>query len=800
MFNDLRYAVRMLLKNPGFTTVGVLTLALGIGANTSFFSVVQAVLVRPLPFVDPDRLVMIWETQPEIPRLQATIPDFVDWRQSSHNFEQMAAYSFQATNKAILTGHGEPLQVQATAVSHNLLSLLGVSPSIGRGFLASEESAHERVVLLSDGLWRRKFGADPSLVGQAINLDGEAFVVLGILPADRAFPAWADVWTPLSLMEPMLQSTRQYHPLEVIGRLKPGVTVQQAQIEMQMIARRLAGAYPATNRSVGALVAPLAGQVVGEVRPALLVVWAAVGLILLIATANVAHLVLARGLSRKREAAVRAALGASPSRLICHFLTENLLLAFLGGFIGLLIAFIGTPALQRLAAGQIPRFERVTFNSTVFVFTMATSAFTGLLFGLLPALRGSRVDLLQVLKLGSSTASQQTARTGFLLVTAEVALGLVVLVGAGLLVRSFVALLGVDPGFRTENVLTMQVPLPSTKYNWEQAARFFQDELFPRIRSLPGVEGVAAVNSVTMSLERTERSRYATRFGVPGQIYEEGRFPVAQIRWVSPDYFRVLKIPLRRGRLFTDADLGKPLYVINETLAQHFFPNHDPILKNLLTDVVTSSPRLVQVVGVVGDVRDRGLEVEAQPTLYVASISPGMTLIIHTRVEPLSLSTAVRQAVQAADKDQPVHDVRTMQQIVADSMARRRFALVLLAGFAVLALLLTTVGVYGVVSYSVSRRTYEIGIRMALGAAGQDVFKLVIGQALAPTMIGVVVGLIGAFALTRLMSSLLFDVTATDPVTLVGVSLLLTGAALLACYIPARRATKVDPMVALRYE
>jgi putative ABC transport system permease protein len=303
-----------------------------------------------------------------------------------------------------------------------------------------------------------------------------------------------------------------------------------------------------------------------------------------------------------------------------------------------------------------------------------------------------------------------------------------------------------------------------------------------------------------MSLERTERSRYATRFGVPGQIYEEGRFPVAQIRWVSPDYFRVLKIPLRRGRLFTDADLGKPLYVINETLARHFFPHHNPIGKNLLTDVVTSSPGLVQVVGVVGDVRDLGLEVEAQPTLYVASISPGMTLIIHTSVEPLSLSTAVRQAVQAADKDQPVHDVRTMQQIVADSMARRRFALVLLAGFAVLALLLTTVGVYGVVSYSVSRRTYEIGIRMALGAARQDVFKLVIGQGLAPTMIGVVVGLIGAFALTRLMSSLLFAVTATDPVTLVGVSLLLTGAALLACYIPARRATKIDPMVALRYE
>src|SRR5579863_3616720 len=524
---DLRHTLRRLRRKRAFAAAAILTIALGVGANTAVFSVIRAVLLMPLPFREPDRLVMLWETHPDIPVLQVTVPDFRDWRASSHSFEQMAAYSLQAMNRLALTGYGEPVQVQGTMASHELLPMLGVQLLAGRNFLPAEEKGRDHVALINESLWRRKFGADPSLIGRSIRLEGDTFTVAGIVPQRQAFPVWADVWIPFSLLEPDLENRRQFHPLEVLARLKPGVTAEQAQGEIQSIAKRLAGAYPATNRTIGAVAIPLADQVVGSVRPALMVVWAAVGLILLIAFANVAHLLLAHGASRSKEAAIRAALGAGRAQLIGLFLTESVLIAVLGGALGLAIAWYLTPVLTVLAAGQIPRLADVAVDRSVFLFTFAVSALCGVLSGLPAALQGARAGVSEALKQGAAGAFRfRRLRAGSPLILAEVALSLVVLIGAGLLVRSFSALLRVDPGFRADHVLTMTVHLPASKYSWVQAGDFFRSVLFPQIHNLPGVAEVAAANAAPMTIDRTEHSRFATRFGVAGHTYEPGRFPV----------------------------------------------------------------------------------------------------------------------------------------------------------------------------------------------------------------------------------------------------------------------------------
>jgi putative ABC transport system permease protein len=799
---DLRWALRTLWRNRGFALAAILTMALGVGTNTAVFSVVRAVLLRPLPFRDPERLAMLWETHPALPLLQVTAQDFEVWRATSHSFEQMGAYTLEAMNKISLIGYGEPVEIQATMVSANLMPMMGIEPLAGRGILPSEYKGREHVALIGENLWRRKFGADRSIVGKPIRLEGDAFTIAGIVPERNAFPVWADLWMPLSLLEPDLQTNRQFHPLEVVARLRPGVSAASAEAELQTITRRLAQDFPATNKTVGAAVIPLAEHVSGSARPALLVAWAAVGLILLIACANVAHLLLARGASRKKEAAVRAALGARRGQLIRLFLVESVSIALLGGVLGLVLAWYLTPALTSLAAAEIPRLAQVSIDGGVFLFTFAISALCGALFGLPAALQGARANLSEVLKQGGGISGgprhMRGMRVGGVLVLAEVALSLAVLIGVGLLVRSFAALLQVDAGFRAHNLLTMQVHLPAGQDGWDRAWIFFRDRLFPEIRKLPGVTNVSAANTAPMMIDRTEHSRFATRFGIAGRAFEPGRFPVAQIRWVSPEYFQAMGIPLKRGRYLAESDHNKPVMAIDEALARRFFPGQDPVGKRILMDVMTSKPHAVEIAGVVGDTRDFALDIVPDPIVYSVDTSPTMDLIIRTSEDPASLSPAIRRAALSASPALVVGEARSMDRVIGDSLAQRRFALLLVGGFAVLALALAAIGIHGVVSYSVTTRTREFGLRMALGAERRDVAALLMRESLTTLAPGLAVGCAAGFALTRVMASLLYNVTATDPLTYLGAAVFLSLVALLAVYIPARRATRIDPMRALR--
>jgi len=786
-------------RSPGFAAAAILTIALGVGSNTSVFSVIRAVLLRPLPFRAPERLVMIWETHPDLRLLQVTAPDFRDWQRESHSFDEMAAYTLEAMNKAALTGYGEPLQIQGAMISSNLLTMLGIQPMLGRNILPSEDKGREHVALISESLWRRKFGADRSIIGKAIRLDGGAFTVVGVLPRRQAFPVWADLWLPLSLLEPQLADTRQFHPLEVIARLRPNVSQQRAQAEMQAIAGQLAQAYPATNRTVGATVVPLAEQVSGSVRPALLVVWTAVGLILLIACVNVAHLLLARGAARQRAAAIRAALGAGRVQLIRLFLIESLAIALLGGALGMMMALCLTPVLTSLAAQEIPRLADVSTDGGVFGFTFAIAVLCGIIFGLPAAIQGARANLNEVLKQTSAvSAGPRRVRVGAVLVLAEIALSLGVLIGAGLLVRSFATLLEVDPGFRAQNVLSVQVHLPVTNYDWNQAGKFFRDTLFPRIGQLPGVVEVAAANTAPMRLDRTEHSRFASRFGIVGRTFEPGRFPVAQIRWVSPSYFSTMGIPLKQGRFLLDSDDNKPAVVVSEWFARRFFPGQSAVGQRILTNVMTPKPSELEIVGVVGDTRDFALDIEPEPTWYSVGISPTMDLVIRAASNAGNLAEAIRRAARSADPELGIDEIETMQRIVDDSEAQRRFALLLVSGFALIAVALAGIGIYGVLSYSVATRTRELGLRMALGAGRRDILGLLFKESLTTLVPGLAVGCCVALALTRIMASLLYKVAPTDPVAYAGAALFLSAITLLAAYVPARRAARVDPIESLR--
>jgi len=797
--HELRCAFRTFGRNRGFALAAVLTIALGVGANSAVFSVIRGVLLRPLPFRDPERIVMVWQTHPAIPQLQVTAPDFDEWRTTSRSFDQMAAYTLQAMNKISLIGYGEPEQIQGTMMSANLLPMLGVAPLAGRSILPSEERGREHVALISEALWRRKFGADRSIVGKPIRIDTESFTVVGIVPQRNGFPVWADIWLPFSLLEPQLQTNRQFHPLEVVAHLRPGVSVESAQAELQGLAQRQSEAHPATNKIVSASVIPLADEVSGSVRPALLIVWAAVGLILLIACVNVAHLLLAHGASRKREAAIRAAIGAQRSQLIRLFLVESVSIAVLGGALGLLLALYLTPALVALASAEIPRFAQVSVDGGVFLFALAVSAFCGVLFGLPQAIRSARTDLGEVLKQsGGVSFALGRGRIGGVLVMAEVALSLAVLIGAGLLVRSFAALLNVAPGFRADHVLTMQVHLPSGKYDWQKAEEFFRGTLFPGIRTLPGVMDVAATNTVPMALDRTEHSRFATRFGIVGRTFEPGHFPLALNRWVSADYLHTMGIPLKSGRYLNASDSNKPVVVINQAIAQRFFAGQYPVGKQILLGVMTANPSAVEIVGVVGNTRDWSLDIEPEATLYGVAISPSMTLVVRTHSDPSSLASAVRQTALSTNPELVVGEVRSMEQVVAGSLAQRRFALLLVGGFALLAIALVAIGISGVVSYSIATRTRELGLRMALGAQYREVVGLLLKESLGSVVPGLAVGCALAFALTRVMSTLLYSVTAADSLTYIGAALFLMALAMAAVYVPARRAMRIDPMQALR--
>ncbi len=797
--HELRCAWRSLRRNRGFALAALLTIALGVGANTAVFSVVRGVLLRPLPFRDPGRLVMLWQTHPAIPQLQVTAPDYEEWRAAGRSFDQMGTYTLQAMNKISLIGYGEPEQIQGTMMSANLLPMMGITPIAGRGFLPSEEKGREHVALLSEALWRRKFGADRAIVGRPIRIDTESFTVVGIVPQRNAFPAWADIWLPFSLLEAQLQTNRQFHPLEVVAHLRPGVSVEAAQAEMQALAQRQAEAHTATNKIVGVAVIPLADEVSGSVRPALLIVWAAVSLILLIACVNVAHLLLAHGASRNREAAIRAAIGAQRSQLVRLFLVESVAIAVLGGSLGLVLALYLTPMLASLAAAEIPRFAQVSVDGGVFLFALGVSALCGVLFGLPLAFRAARTDLGEVLKQsGAVSFALRRGRIGGVLVMAEVALSLAVVIGAGLLVRSFATLLHVAPGFRADHVLTMQVHLPSGKYDWQKAEQFFRNTLFPAVRTLPGVVDVAAANTVPMELDRTEHSRFATRFGVVGRTFEPGHFPVALNRWVSEDYLRAMGIPLKSGRYLNATDSNKPVVVINEAIARRFFAGQDAVGKQILLNVMTSKPSAVEIVGVVGDTRDWALDIEPEATFYGVAISPSMTMVVRTAGDSNGLASAVRQAAMSTNGDLVVGEARSMDDVVARSLAQRRFALLLVGGFALLALVLSAIGISGVVSYSIATRTRELGLRMALGAQYREVVGLLLRESLGLVVPGLIAGCGLALALTRIMATLLYNVTAADPLTYLAAALFLMTVAMAAVYVPVRRAMRIDPMQALR--
>ncbi len=797
--HDLRLVLRTLRRNHAFTLAAVFTIALGVGANTAVFSVVRAVLLRPLPFRDPGRLVMLWQTHPAIPQLQVTAPDFDQWGLSARSFEQVAAYTLQAMNKISLVGYGEPEQIQGTMTSVNLLPMMGITPLAGRSILPAEEKAGEHVALISESLWRRKFAADRSIIGKPIRIETESFTVVGIVPQRNAFPVWADFWMPLSLLEPQLETNRQFHPLEVVARLRESVGVESAQAEMKTIAQREAEAHPATNKTVGALVVPLADEVSGSVRPALVAAWAAVGLILLIACVNVAHLLLAHGASRRREAAIRAAVGAQRSQLIRLFLTESISIAVIGGVLGLLLALSLTPAVASLAAREIPRFARVSMDGGVFLFTLAVSALAGVLFGLPQAIESARTDPSEVLKQdGGVSFALRHGRIGGFLIMAEVALSLAVMIAAGLLVRSFAALLEVDPGFRADHVLTMQVHLPVGKYNWDRAWDFFHDILLPKLRTVPGVTEAAAANTAPMLIDRTERSRFATRFGIVGQAFEPGRFPVAQTRWVSPEYWRAMGIPLKMGRYLRESDHNKPVTLIPESLAQRYFAGRNPVGRQILLGVMTAKPSAVEIVGVVGDTREFALDIQPEAVLYSLDISPTMQLVVHTASDPAALAPVIRRVARSTNPDLGIDQARSMQQVVADSLAQRRFALWLIGGFAWLALVLAAIGISGVVAYSIATRQRELALRLALGAQYREVIGLLLRESLPLVGAGLIAGCILAFAFNRMMATLLYGVTAVDPLTYLAAAIFLMLVAMAAVYVPARRVMRLDPMEALR--
>jgi predicted permease len=795
LLQDLRHGARMLWKNPGFTSIAVITLALGIGANTAIFGVVNAVLLRSLPFKEPGSLVMVWNSMAAAAggdRTPLPVSDLLDWRAQNRSFTDIEAFMGAGFN---YTGGESPEMVPAAAVTAKLFSMLGVEAQVGRTFSPDEERpGAQRVVLLSDGFWRKHLAADPQAVGRAITLSGQIYTIIGVMPAALNFPHKdVGLWVALQLQQP---TRRGPHFLVGVARLKSDVSLNQARAEMNSLKSSFSG-------KIDFNVLPINEVIVGDVRLALLLLLGAVTLVLLIAVVNVANLMLVRSAARVKEFSIRAALGAGRARIIRQLLTESLLLALAGGLLGLLLASWGGDLLLKMAPEGIPRLDHVGIDGRVLGWTVFVSLLTGLLFGMAPAWQNSRLSLSEALKEGgrSVTESRSRRRGRDLLVVSELALAVMLLIGAGLLIKSFWRLQRVESGINTDRVLTMFLALVGQQYNDRQRVDAFYPQLLARIQALPGVRAAAMSNSLPPN-----NPNFSDVFKIEGQTAGLNQVPpIAYVIRVSRDYFGALAIPLRRGRYFNAADsaTAPSVAIVNETTARQFFPNEDPIGKRI--NIYSEGPQVWrQIIGVVADVKYNGLADETQPAFYEpltqAADRSGYLIVKTESADPLSLVAAVRNEIKSLDRDLPVMRVQTLEQQFALAVARPRFGATLIALFAALALILASVGIYGVISYSVTQRTHEMGVRIALGARSRDVLKLVVRQGMALTAIGVAIGLIASFALTRLIRTLLFGVSATDTATFVLIPLLLAVVALLACYIPARRAARVDPIVALRYE
>ncbi len=812
MPRDLRFALRRLIRAPGFSIAAVICLALGIGANTAIFSVVNAVLLRSLPYRDAGQLVMLWEhnRRGDRPHNVVSPANFLDWQSQSNSFQEMAAFYDTAFN---LTGEGNPEEIPAQVTSGNLLTLLGMEAALGRVYTKEEaEPGRDDVCVISHGLWQRRFGGAADVVGKKVSLNGQSVTILGVMPqgfkwfikeGSRSGKS-ADMWTPTKF-EPMLAtgSKGRGRFTTVAGRLKPGVMHEQAQAEMSTIAARLEQQHPEVNTGWGINLVPVHEQLAGEIKTALYVLLGAVGFVLLIACANVANLMLARAASRQSEFAIRTALGAGRWRVVRQLLTESVLLSVIGGALGLLIALWGVDALIAISPPNLLGTEKIGLSLTVLGFTFLVSLLTGVIFGLVPAFEATRVNLNESLKETgkSNMSSRRRRRLSSVFVVAQVALALVLLIGSTLMIKSFLQLQAVDPGFKTDNLLTLRVSLPAAKYPEDSQTVAFFREALERLKSLPDVRSVGAVQALPFGGNLGARTSFTIE-GRPAPA--PGEENSTDVRVTDENYFQTINIPVLSGRTFTEQEAreDRRVIVINEAMARQYFAGENPIGRHLRVEMMDDPPP-TEVIGVVADAKYKTLEDPAYPMVYWPHphlVYSDMTLVMRTNGDPLNVAAAARREIQAIDPDQPVADVRTMRSWMDELTARSRFGTLLLTIFAGLALALAAIGIYGVMSYSVTQRTHELGIRIALGAQARDVLKLILGRGLALTLVGIAIGLVASFALTRVLSSLLYGVSATDPVTFGGLSLLLTGVALLACYIPTRRAMKVDPMVALRNE
>ena len=810
LLQDLRYAVRTLLKKPGFTTVVLIVLGLGIGANTAIFSIVNAVLLQPLPYKNPDQLLMVHEHLPKLfgPAVNLSGAEFLDYRDGNTVFSQSAAFTDIKVN---LTGANDTQRVQGARVSASFFPTLGVAPTLGRGFLAQEDQpGTNHVVVLSDGLWHSQFGGDPSIIGKPATVDDQPYTIVGVMPPSFEFPfrdqlmqQEPQLWVPLALTEKEKQGRADSFDFRFIGRLKPGVSLSQAQSDIQLIGSRLTQQYPDVYRGsleMTAGVVPFKQTIVGDVRPLLLILFGAVGFVLLISCANVANLLLVRAVARRKEIAIRRVLGAGSFRLVRQLLIESLLLSLSAATFGLVFALWATGLVVKFGPRDVPRLQNVHLDTRVLLFTFAVTLVTGLLFGIVPAMKGAYVNFNEALKQtsGRASASRETNRLRGLLVVFETAAAIVLLVAAGLLVNSFVRLMRVPPGFDPEGVVVARTALPPIRYAKEQENKAVYKQVLAKLTAVPGVKSAGVATYLPLTGD------WGIGFHLEGT--DESEFHNADGTWVSEDYLRTMGIRLLQGRDFTEDDRQNttPVILINETMRRTYFPAGDAVGKRLRWGGWPGAEWLT-IVGVVNDVKVSALEAATRPMIYmpifqIPRARQNVIFVARTNASPSALAQSMRDAIRSVDKELPAYDIRTMNEVVSDSVAQRRFATLLLSIFGLVALLLAAIGLYAVMSYTVTQRTQEIAIRVALGAQVRDILRLIVGSGMSLALVGVTLGVAGSLALTRLMGSLLFGVTATDPLTFAFVTLGLLLVALCACAIPATRATKLDPLVALREE